>query len=671
MSTETEPTAVPRVPTPGTQTPASFSLFDPVPALWASIVAGTSLAIGFFGYRATNEPGWLACVWVSLCIGMVYGGRAAVEALATKSVDIDVLMVVGAAMAAAIGHPEEGALLLVLFSLSGALEGLASLKTQREIRALHKLMPRAASVRRGDTWVTCDPMTLAAGDLVLIKPGDRVPADAVVVSGATTIDQSAMTGESAPRNVSPGDALYSGTINTDDPIEARISRPASESSLQRVLDLVLRASEQRAVTQRVIDAISGPYAVAVLVASVAVFAVWWLGLGRELKDAAYTAITFLIVCSPCALIIATPTATLAGIARAARDGVMFKGGDAIERLARIRAVCLDKTGTLTFGRPTLEEVRPVGASDANELLAVAAGLESSSTHPIATAILAAASARSIAPALIENLRHTTGRGLSGSVAGVEVRLGSLPHVEPIISPGVAAEIARGLDIARAKGTIAVVIARAAPSGQAHAAQAAILVLADTLRPGAHDLVRRLHTLGVRPVVMLTGDNRTTAAAVAGELGLDRFDADLLPEDKLRLVRELSNAGRGPHVALVGDGVNDAPALAAADVSLAIGSIGSDAALESADIVLMSDDLSAVPWAVALARRTIRTVRINLVLALAVIAIMACLTLIASFRNTPIAMGWGVIAHEGGTLIVVAHSLILLGISGPKLSIKIN
>lgn len=673
MSTETGPTTDRHDKTLGSRASSSHSLFEPVPALWASIVAGAALAIGFFGFRLTHEPGWLAAVWISLGIGMVYGGRAALEALVKKTVDIDVLMVVGAAMAAAIGHPEEGALLLVLFSLSGALEGLASLKTQREIRALHKLMPHAASVRRAEAWETCDPMTLVAGDLVLIKPGDRVPADAVVVSGSTTIDQSAMTGESAPRNVTAGDMLYSGTINTDDPIEARITRPASESSLQRVLDLVLKASEQRAATQRVIDNISGPYAVGVLIASAAIVVVWWMGLGRDLKDAAYTAITFLIVCSPCALIIATPTATLAGIARAARDGVMFKGGDAIERLARIRAVCFDKTGTLTLGRPTLEDVRPIGSAAANELLAVAAGLESASTHPIATAILAAASDRAITPTPVERLSHTTGRGLSGFVAGVEVRLGSLPHVEPIITPSLRAQIAVELEIVRAKGKIAVVIARATSvsEGAAKASGAALLILTDTIRPGAHDLVRRLHALGVRPVVMLTGDNRTTAAAVADELGLDRFEADLLPEDKLRFVRELSNSGKGPRVALVGDGVNDAPALAAADVSLAIGSIGSDAALESADIVLMSDDLAVVPWAMAIARRIIRTVQINLILALSVIAVMACITLVASIRNTPIAMGWGVVAHEGGTLIVVAHSLLLLGLSGSKQGTKIN
>jgi len=604
---------------------------------------------------------------------MVYGGRAAFEALSSRSVDIDVLMVVGAALAAAIGHPEEGALLLVLFTLSGALEGLASLRTQREIRSLHKLMPRTASVKRGEAWVAQDPMELVAGDIVLIKPGDRIPADAVVTVGSTSIDQSAMTGESAPRIVAPDDLLYSGTINTDDPIEARITRPAAESSLQRVLDLVLRAGEQRAAVQRVIDRVSGPYAIGVLVASGAVLVSWWLGLGRDLKDAAYTAITFLIVCSPCALIIATPTATLAGIARAARDGVMFKGGDAIERLARIRAVCLDKTGTLTMGRPSLENVTPVASSNPDTLLAVAAGLESASTHPIASAILTAAASRSIVPASIESLNHTTSRGLSGFVSGVEVRLGSFAHIYPILSPRLHSPLQSVLEEVRARGKIAVVIARAA-SGNSPAdtaGEAAVLVLADVVRPGARELVRRLHGLAVRPVVMLTGDNRITATSVANELGLDRFEAELLPEDKLRLVKELSNTAKGPGVALVGDGVNDAPALAAADVSLAIGSIGSDAALESADIVLMSDDLSAVPWAISLARRTITTVRINLFLALAVIALMAVLTLTMSILGKPIPMGWGVVAHEGGTLIVVAHSLLLLNMSGTKQRTKMN
>lgn len=652
VSTAADPTAE----------PTTFSIFNPMPALIAAIVAGVLLGVGYLGDRLTSDPLWLVPIWASLAIGMVYGGRAAWDALANRSVDIDVLMVVGAALAAGIGHPEEGSLLLFLFTLSGALEDLAALRTQREIRALHKLMPQVATVKRGGVWEACDPQSLALNDVILIKPGDRVPADAVVLSGSTTIDQSAMTGESAPRPVSLGDELYSGTINTDDPIEARVTKPAAESSLQRVLNLVLRAGEQRAATQRIIDRISGPYAVGVLLASAAVLLVWWFALGREAKDAAYTAITFLIVCSPCALIIATPTATLAGIARAARVGVMFKGGDAVERLSRVRAVCFDKTGTLTVGRPRLEEVRPVAWSEPLQLLGIAAGLETSSTHPIATAVLAAAAEKQIQPTEIDDIGHTTGRGLAGKVGGVEVRLGSYPHAEPIIPQCLRAATREHLNQVRSQGKIAVVVARAQDSGEHpdHAGEAAVLILADTVRPGAKELVTRLHALNVRPVAMLTGDNRITASAVADELGLDRFEAELLPEDKLRIVSSLSRAAGGPGVAVVGDGVNDAPALAAADVSLAIGSIGSDAALESADIVLMSDDLSVVPWAVGFSRRITQTVLVNLIFALTIIVVMAIVTLVASARNTPIAMGYGVLAHEGGTLLVVMHSLLLLG-----------
>jgi Cd2+/Zn2+-exporting ATPase len=632
-------------------------LFAPRSALIAAITAGLFLALGV----ALGVP---ALVWVSLAIGMVFGVRAAAIALRALSVNIDVLMAVGAALAAIIGHPAEGALLLVLFTFSGALEALAMERTRRDIKALHKLMPHEAEVWHGGAWTPCSPESLAPGERIRIRSGEIVPVDALVTIGESAIDQSTLTGESMPRSVGPGDEVYAGTVNAESPFEARVLRPASESSLQRILNLVTEAQQQREPIQRLIDRLSQPYAVGVFIASAAVFTLWASVLGFEVRDAAYTAITLLIVASPCALIIATPTATLAAISRGARAGVLFKGGQAIDRLAGLGAVCFDKTGTLTIGRPRLERIVLLGDAESDEALAVAAGLEEGSTHPLASAITEAARARTLAPADVVGVQNVTGRGVTGRYAGQEARLGSLKHSGPLLSPADRASAEATLAKIRERGqlgTLLVWVPAGQPPSQA-APQAAISVMSDQVRPGADVLVAEMHTLGVRPVRMLTGDNPITARHIAEALGLDRWDAELLPQDKVAAVQAQKAdmaAKRFKGVGVIGDGVNDAPALAAADVSIAIGSIGSDAALESADIVLLTDDLAGVPWAVRLARRTRATVKTNIALALGVIAVMGTATLIAPFVSVRLPLSVGVVAHEGGTLLVVLNSLRLL------------
>ncbi|MCE7973104.1 MAG: cation-transporting P-type ATPase [Leptolyngbya sp. PLA1] len=661
-------TQAPENPRPG----GWRAIFEPRAELTAAVVMGVLLA---GGYLAVRVAGWAEgewAYWASLAIGLIYGGRPAVQSLLERRFDIDVLMVVGAGLAAYIGHPEEGALLLFLFVLAGAFEDLAMERTRREVAALHGIMPKDALVKRGDDWVIVDPGELVPGDVIKVRPGERVPADATVVSGESQMDQSAITGESHPRPVTPGDELFAGTINTDDPIEARVLRAAKESSLQKILELVMRAREQREPVQRVIDRLSQPYALGVMLVSVLVGLTWWLGLGRPLlgdadrPGALYTAITLLIVASPCALVIATPTATLAAIARAARGGVLFKGGAAIERLARAGAMCLDKTGTITFGRPRLYEVHPVAWSQGPEMLAVAAGLEADSTHPIAVAIREAAEARGVTPATVTDINHVTARGIGGRVNGREVRLGSLAFTEPLIPACFRNRVAEVLERIQGRGHVAVTIAMASEGTEA-SGQAAVLIMADAIRPGANTLTAELHRLGVKPVRMLTGDNRKTAERVAKAIGLDAFDADLLPEDKLRIVGELKReaAGRGAGVAFIGDGVNDAPALALADISLAMGTIGTAAALESADAVLLTDSLITVPWAIRLARRARRTIATNFAIAISIMVFMAIATLVGSLTGHDLPLGLGVLAHEGGTILVVINSLTLLWLAAPR------
>lgn len=638
--------------------------------LRAAIVAGALLTLGYLFHVWLKLPYTETLVWLSLAIGMVYGTRAALAALKEAKFDIDVLMVVAAALAAYLDHPEEGALLLFLFTLAGALEELATQRTHREVEALEKLMPAEALVLRNGEWIEAKAQTLEAGEMVRIRPGERVPADAVVTVGRSSIDQSAITGESMPRDVEPGDELFAGTINTDDPLEARVLRPVRESSVQKILELVMRAREQREPTQRLIDRLSQPYAIAVMSVSIAVFLVWWLVFGEGWYKAAYTAITLLIVASPCALVIATPTATLAAVARAAKGGILFKGGQSIEALARIGAVCFDKTGTLTFGRPKVYQVHPVAWTDGPAMLALAAGLERDSTHPIATAILEAAKDRGVEPFDPGPVNHVAGRGLIGqwrdpSGATVPARLGSYAHVEEVIAVCLRERVREVLSRIQERGHLGVVVA----AGNGESGHAAVIIMADALRPGASELVARLHALDVRPVKMLTGDNSATAARVAKSLSLDEFEAELLPADKVRLVEELKkrvHAERGKTgVAVIGDGVNDAPALAAADASIAIGTIGTAAALESADSVLLSNSLATIPWAISLARRCRRTITVNFTFALSVIGLMGIATLIGSRIGWSVPMSLGVVAHEGGTLLVVANSLRLLRFRRPS------
>lgn len=645
--------------------------------LVSAIVAGMLLGLGFVLETVAKVPEGRVLVWASLAIGMVFGTKAAWETLREGRLDIDVLMIVGAGLAARIGHPAEGALLLFLFILSGGLEDLAMERTNREVKALHALLPTEALVRReaasGEVeWVGVAAETLVAGDILKIRPGERAPVDARVTKGESAMDQAAITGESVPRAVKVGDELYAGTINADDPLEAVVLRPVHESSLARILNLVTTAREQREPVQRTIDRLGQPYTIAVFAVGIATVLVWRFLLHREWDDATTTAITLLIVASPCALVIATPTATLAAIARGARGGVLFKGGQAIERLAKIGAVCFDKTGTLTIGRPRLYEVHPVAWSDGDEMLALAAGLEADSTHPIATAIREAAAARGVEPAHFEQTNHIAGRGIAGTFHGRPARLGSFKHVQDLIPICFRNRVQDVLRKIQDRGHIGVVIAAGgtldgsafvnAPDGAG--GEVAVLIMADAVRPGATELVREMHALDVRPVRMLTGDNAVTAGRVAEAIGLDQFDAELLPQDKLRIVGEMKSslatrpkARRG--IGVIGDGVNDAPALALADVSMAVGAIGTAAAMESADIVLLSDNLRAVPWAVGLARRARRTVTANLTFALGVIVVMGTSTLVGSLIGRPVPLVAGVLAHEGGTLLVVAYSLLLL------------
>lgn len=641
-----------------------------------ALSAGAALLIGYslqILVTEDNAAAWVgtfhaighALVWVSLALGSVHGLKAAAESIAERKPDIDVLMVVGAGLAAAIGHPGEGALLLFMFTLAGALEHRAMAKAKDAVARLSKLMPSDAMRRtsangaEGAGWEPVKPEDLRKGDLVLVRPGETVPADGTVEKGQTTLDQSHLTGESLPRAVERGDEVYAGTMNQNGAIEVRITRPVAESSLQKILELVLEAQEQRQPLQRVIDKFSTPYTLAVFaVAAIALvlLATTRIGGGENplsWTDAAYRAITLLIVASPCALVIATPTATLCGLNRAARAGLLVKGGEALERLSTINTIALDKTGTLTTGRIEVTETRVITGDTerVDALMPVVLAMEEQSTHPIALAIARAARASGARPAPIESFEMVPGKGIRAMHDNQPAYIGNIEYIAPLLGTDDRTNAEHILEEVRAEGAITAVFA--------HAGTVLVFTLADTLRDGAKQLVAELHDLGINRVVMLTGDHENIAAKLSAEIGIDEHHAGLLPEDKVEQIRHL-RAEPNTRLAVVGDGVNDAPALAMADVGLAMGGIGTDAALEAADVVILNDDLAVIPWAVRITRRVRRVMYFNLVFAMSVILMLATFTLVGW-----IPMGVGVIGHEGSTLIVVAVSLLILTWKGPE------
>jgi len=594
-------------------------------------------------------------VWISLALGAVHGLKAAWESVSNLEPDIDVLMVVGAALAAGIGHPGEGALLLFMFSLAGALEHRALAKAKDAVARLSRLMPDETLRRENDAWVPAHPRDLTPGDVVLVRPGETVPADGAVEKGHSTIDQSTLSGESLPRTVDAGDDVFAGTLNQNGALEVRVERGVGESSLQRILDLVIEAQERRQPLQRVIDRFSTPYTLSVFTLAGVVFA-WFAISGRDVlgaelsvADAAYRAITLLIVASPCALVIATPTATLCGLNRAARAGLLVKGGDALERLAGVRAMALDKTGTLTSGQIEVTQISVFAGRELDELLPAALALEERSTHPIAAAIARDARRSGAAPVELDAFSMIPGSGLRATVGGEPAFVGTLEFVAPNLSDERQRQVEEEIAVIRRSGGISAVFALGD--------DAVVFALADQPRPGARTFIKRLHDAGVEQIAILTGDSRVIAENLAADLGVDRVHAGLLPEEKVAQLETLRPEWGG--LAVLGDGINDAPALATADVGLAMGGVGADAALETADVVVLNDDLALVPWSLGLARRVRRIMLVNLFFAIGVIALLATGSVIGW-----IPMGVGVVGHEGSTILVVANSLQLLAFRAP-------
>ena len=613
-------------------------------------VCGMAGIIGWILAKLGHGPAWLPTMFYA--VALVAGGWDAAkdtwEGIRKRTLDIHFLMLAAAVGSAALGAWGEGALLLFLFSGSGALEHFALHRTRREISALFHAAPKSATLIDADgneSSVPVDRITM--GQTLLVRPGDQFPVDAEVLTGTTASDESALTGEAHPVSKSTGDPVYSGTMNLWGVVQVKALRPARQSALQKIIALIREAQKMKAPSQRFTDKFGTGYTWAVLGVTLAVFLVWWLVFDIPpftQSDAGfpaiYRAMTLLVVASPCALVLSIPSAILAAIAWGARHGILFRGGAAVEKLAAVDAVCMDKTGTLTTGDLQVVAVESYPAGMDNAVAELAVTLEANSTHPIARAITSYGKHQGINAGKVSQFQNLTGRGLRAETAKGQVLMGK----RELLGEG---ELSGRLkDIPwPPPGQTEVWIVGERLLGR--------LLLRDRLRPESRDVLATLEREGIT-TRMLTGDRPEAAKGVAEELGLtpEHVLAGLHPEDKVSEIQKLAAAGH--KVAMIGDGINDAPSLAAAFVSIAMGARGSDAALEQAEVILMHDRIENFLAALRLSRAAKRVIRQNITIALGTVVIMVAASLTG---HLPLSLG--VFAHEGSTVVVCLNSLRLL------------
>ena len=625
-------------------------------------LCGISLIAGWVVQTFTEAPFWVS--QSMLVAAYFFGGwftfREAIQHVRDRQFEIDILMLVAAIGAALLGEWAEGALLLFLFSLGHALEAYAMGRAKRAIEALADLAPETAQRVVENRIEEVAVEALAVGDIVLVRPNSRVPADGFVVKGEGSVNQAPITGESVPvdkrpvddveqaaRNASSiGDSnrVFAGTVTGNSGLHVYVTRLSSDSTLARVVKMVHEAETNQSPTQRFTDRFGRLFTPAVLLGAGVVLLVGLL-IDESMSTSFYRTMAFLVAASPCALAIATPSAVLSGIARAARGGVLIKGGGPLEHLGRLRAIAFDKTGTLTEGRPKLVDVRPGEGIDALELLEVSIAVETLSDHPLAAAVvrdgndLLAGSPRLTA----SSLTSITGRGVVADVRGERVHIGKDDLFSEVDGAPLSNEMRTIVDELENAGRTTMVVRK----GDRYLG---VLGLMDTPRPAARAVVSRLGELGVRRMIMISGDNQQVASAVAREIGLTEARGDLMPDEKVETIRQLREEA---DVAMVGDGVNDAPAMANATVGIAMGAAGSDVALETADVALMADNLRHLPFAVGLSRASSRIIRQNLWLSLGIVALLVPTTLAG------LSIGAAVLVHEGSTVVVVFNALRLL------------
>jgi Cd2+/Zn2+-exporting ATPase len=608
------------------------------------IASGGMLAAGFLA-GWSPLPSWTApaAFAASAALGAPPTLRKAWRAARTWSLDINVLMLVATAGAIALGEWSEAATVVFLFALAQALEARTLERARTAVHALMDLTPAQAIVRdsSGDRVTAVD--LVLPGTVILVKPGEKVPLDGEIVAGTSAVNQAPVTGESLPVDKGPGDEVFAGTINGGGALDVRVTRLRRDGALARIIHLVEQAQATRAPSQTFVERFARVYTPAVISLALVLAIVPPLVAGASWQTWVYRALVLLVVSCPCALVISTPVSIVAALAGAARKGVLIKGGAHLERAGRVRCVAFDKTGTLTRGMPEVVEVRTLNGAAQSAVIAMAASVEQRASHPIAQAIVRYADLSHVAVPGGVDVVEIAGRGAEGRVNGESVLLGNhrLFEERQMCVPAAHAT----LDELGARGQTAVLVAR---NGQ----MVGVIAVADRPRDAGRDVIEILRRQGIEALVMLTGDGRAPAVAIANELGVDEVRAELLPEDKVAAVHDLRRRF-GP-VAMVGDGVNDAPALASADVGIVMGAAGSDAAIETADVALMADELLKIPYALRLSRATLRNIQANLAISL----VMKAAFVVAAIAG--VATLWmAIVADTGASIIVVANALRLL------------
>lgn len=629
-----------------------------------ALLAGALVLAGWLSERAEVGPDWLDTALY--CTAYIFGGyftlKEAIDNLRAKRFEIDTLMLVAAAGAAALGKWGEGALLLFLFSLGHSLEHFAMGRARRAIEALAKLAPETAIVRRGEETEEVSVESLQPGDIVLVKPNERLPADGVVIKGTTSVNQAPVTGESVPVDKEPvadakaaisafdkaqaNNRVFAGTINGAGSIEVMVARLATQSTMARVVQMVSEAEAQRSPTQQFTDKFEKKFVPAVL-GLVVLLMFAFVVIDEPFADSFYRAMAVLVAASPCALAISVPSAVLSGVARAGRSGVLVKGGGPLENLGTLTSIAFDKTGTLTEGKPKMTDVVTAPEVDEAELLSVVFAVESHSDHPLASALVAGANERlggKLRQIPASDVKSITGRGIEASVDGEKVYIAK-PILFTELSVGAVPE---ALASANAKliedGRTTMIVFKGSR-------YLGVIGVMDTPREVAGEVMTKLRALGIERLIMISGDNQKVADSVAHTVGLTEARGDLMPDQKVEEIKRLREAhGK---VAMVGDGVNDAPAMANSTVGIAMGAAGSDVALEAADVALMGDDLSQLPFVVGLSRQTSGIIKQNLWVSLGVVAVLIPATIFG------LNIGTAVLFHEGSTIIVVVNALRLL------------
>ena len=596
--------------------------------------------------------------------GGYFGVRAGLASLRQWTIDVDLLMVLAALGAAVVNAPFEGAMLLFLFSLSNVLQAYAIDRTRKAIKSLMKLRPDKALAKRDGGTVLLPVEELVVGDVLVVRPGESIALDSVITEGSSAIDQSSLTGESMPVSKAVGDSVFAGTINQTGGLEIRVTKLAKDSTIEKLVRMVEEAQTEKADTQRFLDRAEQFYAAGVILFTLGLILVPTLFFHEPFQTTFYRAMTVMVVASPCALIISTPASILSAIGGAARRGVLFKGGVHLERAATIKVVTFDKTGTLTEGKPRVTDVvvddrvvdfRATPDAAALALLGLVGAVEVKSEHPLAQAIVTECKQRGVALEECAAFQSTSGKGASGLVKGRRIAVGNARYftAQNVAIPDA---FAVQLAILQDEGKTCVIVGDLDEAAGTAKLLGAVAI-ADVLRPDAAAVIQQLKANGIERVVMLTGDNTRVARAIAKLAGVDEFHADLLPEDKVRVIKELKTIGP---VAMVGDGVNDAPALATATIGIAMGAAGTDVAMETADVVLMSDNLQNIVFALDLARHARRVIYQNLIFAMSIIVV-----LVISALGFKLPLPIGVVGHEGSTVLVCLNGLRMLTFRSSK------